>query len=100
MDENPNISPGEAEVWAKNYMNSQAALHDPDQVAGGDPKGLAQGKYDSMMGLGNKRVNSSIGSRWRTRVTILEDGVSNQIKSRQMSEDQKKSTNMKSILKL
>ena len=42
----------QADIWIK----TQAALHSPDQIAGG--------KADAITGLGNKKVNSSIGSQW------------------------------------
>jgi type VI secretion system secreted protein VgrG len=40
---------------AKEIMKSLAALHEPDMVAGGSK---------SVSGIGNKAVNSSIGSQW------------------------------------
>ena len=39
--------------------DGQAILHGPDQVAGG------RNEFD---GLGSSRINSSIGSQWRTRI--------------------------------
>ncbi len=50
-----------------NFMKTQAALHDPDQVAGGNPKNIT--------GLGDARTNSSIGSQWRKQVKILKSNV-------------------------
>ena len=44
--------------------DGQAILHGPDQVAGGRP--------DTYDGLGSTNINSSIGSRWRSRVGNLE----------------------------
>ncbi len=50
------IIEAQARVNAQNFMGGTAALHGPDQVAGGHHKGLT--------GLGSLRINSSIGSQW------------------------------------
>jgi len=42
-------------------------LHDPDQIAGGDPMTIKR--------LGLKRINSSIGSQWKTNVIEIDDAV-------------------------
>jgi len=39
---------------AKDWLKTQAVLHNPDQIAGGCA--------DILSGLGNKNINSSIGS--------------------------------------
>jgi len=39
----------------KSQMSDLAALHDPDLIAGGD---------DKIRKLGNKNINSSLGSQW------------------------------------
>jgi hypothetical protein len=41
-------------MQASEWLETKAALHNPDQIAGG--------KADIIGGLGDKRVNSSIGS--------------------------------------
>jgi len=46
-----------AEQQAKDWLKTQAVLHNPDQIAGGFA--------DLLSGLGNKNINSSIGSQWR-----------------------------------
>lgn len=48
-----------AEKKVEIEMKGLAALHDPDQIAGGDPTKIKR--------LGNRRVNSSIGSQWRSK---------------------------------
>ncbi|MQX37344.1 eCIS core domain-containing protein, partial [Roseospira navarrensis] len=53
-----------AEQRTAKFMKENVALHDPDQVAGGSP--------DAIKRMGLKRINSSIGSQWRTRVGILD----------------------------
>jgi len=44
-----------------------AVLHGPDEVAGG--------RIDAWDGLGSSRVNSSIGSQWKTQVGGLQHAV-------------------------
>ncbi len=48
-----------AEIKVDQEMKGLAALHDPDQIAGGDPTNIKR--------LGSRRVNSSIGSQWRSK---------------------------------
>ena len=48
----------EAIAWAK----GKAVLHGPDQIAGGSP--------DNITGLGDSRINSSIGAQWREKSRI------------------------------
>ncbi len=98
MSEDENMSAADADAWASNYMATQAALHDPDQIAGGDPLGIAHGRHDTIFGLGSRRINSSIGSRWRSRVRILETATNAQITSKGLSAEQKESTKMNSLL--
>ena len=44
-------------------MNNLAALHDPDMIAGG---------ADKVSRMGNRRVNSSIGSLWRRKSRLIQ----------------------------
>ena len=76
------LSLKEAEEQADKWLDTQAALHNPDQVAGGYASNVG--------GVGDKGVNSSIGSQWRYRI----DGVDAQIKkmAESMSEAEKNST--------
>lgn len=60
----------EINLKVKNYMKDKAVLHSPDGIAGG--------KYDSITGLGNRRVNSSIGSQWKSRIGGIEDKIKRQ----------------------
>ncbi|MDF9662663.1 polymorphic toxin type 15 domain-containing protein [Bacillus wiedmannii] len=57
----------EAEEEAKKWLKTQAALHNPDQVAGGRPEIIG--------GVGDKRVNFSIGSQWRSRIKIVDKQI-------------------------
>lgn len=54
---NKGMNPQDAEKAALRSMKGQAALHNPDGVAGG--------KVDQITDMGDSRVNSSIGSQWK-----------------------------------
>ena len=56
-----------ARITVEAFMKKNVALHDPDQVAGGSPAAIKR--------MGLKRVNSSIGSQWRSRAKILTTAV-------------------------
>lgn len=70
-------SPADAKKIAKErtekIMDNMAALHEPDMVAGGwnDPK---------PSGLGNTKVNSSIGGSWTKSVNTIDDVTGKPIK--------------------
>lgn len=51
-------------------MNDKVALHDPDQMAGG--------YGENITGLGDSRINSSIGSQWKTRIKAIDAQVRKQ----------------------
>lgn len=57
------MDPGQAEVAAtekaKEIMSNLAGLHNPDLSAGGN---------DIIGGFGDRRINSSIGAQWRTKI--------------------------------
>ena len=57
----------EAEIKANSWLKTQAALHNPDQIAGGNPLNIG--------GMGDKRINSSIGSQWRYRIDIVDEQI-------------------------
>ena len=62
------MSKQETAEQAKIDFSNMAALHDPDQVAGGF--------YDHITGMGDRGVNSSIGSQWgKGNADILEKYV-------------------------
>ena len=60
----------EANKMADSYMSDKAALHAPDQVAGGDPTNIT--------GLGDSRINSSLGSQWKTRIDAIDAQIREQ----------------------
>jgi hypothetical protein len=72
-----------AEKKADQWLESQAALHDPDQIAGG---GAA-----NVTGMGDKEINSSIGSQWQYRIDAVDTAVQKYIAEKNLSkEDLKK----------
>ncbi|MGD7732324.1 polymorphic toxin type 15 domain-containing protein [Propionibacteriaceae bacterium G57] len=61
-----------AQARTKGFMDTVAALHEPDIVAGGLDRIGKNGNWDSM-GLSN--VNSSIGSQWKNLKPDLIDAL-------------------------
>lgn len=59
LGEQPGLTRAEARALAENELAGRAALHGPDQVAGGNP--------NQFTGFGDARVNSSLGSQWGGR---------------------------------
>ena len=75
------LSYSEAKKQAEEWLKSQAVLHNPDQIAGGNPLNIG--------GMGDSKINSSIGSQWKYRI----DAVDEQIKALadKMNETERKS---------
>lgn len=65
----------EARAEAETYMSDKAALHDPDQVAGGHG--------ENVTGLGDSKINSSLGSQWAKKGRI--DAIHTQIREQAAS---------------
>jgi hypothetical protein len=73
------MSPGAAAKKVDADMGSLAATHRLDIIAGGDPSDIS--------GLGDKRVNSSLGSQWKgARSQELED-IAKQMKKEGLGKD-------------
>ena len=72
----------EAESIANEFMSNNAALHDPDQIAGGFG--------NNVTGMGDKRVNSSLGSQWKTRIGDVDSQVRQAAEN--MTDAEKRST--------
>lgn len=83
------MSYSEAKNEAQEWIKGQAALHNPDQIAGGDP-----GKVSRM---GDANVNSSIGAQWRTRVEQLANGVEDFAKDKTREELENTKMNVKLV---
>jgi hypothetical protein len=84
------IKPAKAHQEVDDFMATQAALHDPDQIAGGDPT--------KIISLGASNINSSIGSQWKNNVSKLDEEV-NPLASK-LSNSQKKEIHMNVVLDL
>ena len=76
------LSRSEAELKAQEWLDTQAALHNPDQIAGGYP--------DKIGGMGDTGVNSSIGIQWRYRIDYVDEQI--QAMAKTMSPEQLQST--------
>lgn len=61
------MSYSDAKAEADTWLKTQAALHDPDQIAGGDPMRVSR--------MGDRGINSSIGKQWGGRVDSLSNAV-------------------------
>lgn len=57
-------------------------MHDPHQIAGGNPLNVT--------GMGDKRINYSIGSQWKKNVKIVDEHVEKYEKH--MTDEEKKNT--------
>lgn len=60
----------------------QAALHNPDQIAGGNPLNIG--------GLGDRKVNSSIGSQWKYRIEVVDEQI--RLASKKMTKSELENT--------
>lgn len=61
------VSYSDAKIQANEWLETQAALHNPDQIAGGNPL-----KID---GTGDSNINSSIGIQWRYRIDMVDEKI-------------------------
>ena len=84
------MSYADAKAEAEEYMKSQAALHDPDQIAGGSA--------DHVTGMGDASVNSSIGVQWKREVVKLEEAVNEFAKGKSPEELQNIMMNVKLVM--
>ena len=76
------LSRADATKQASEWLETKAALHNPDQIAGG--------RADIIGGMGHKRVNSSIGSLWKYRIDVVDEQIREIAKN--MSLEQLKNT--------
>ena len=60
-------SRSEAKRIAEDWIKTQAALHDPDMIAGG--------YATKITGMGDTRINSSLGSQWRSRISEMDQRI-------------------------
>jgi hypothetical protein len=64
---NEDLTENEAIAQAEQWLKTQTALHDPDQVAGGHPHLIT--------GMGDARVNSAIGGQWPKRIKAIDQQI-------------------------
>jgi len=69
---NEGLSRKQAEKKVDKEMKGLAALHDPDQIAGGEPTEIKR--------LGNRRVNFSIGAQWKTKAPKMIKEIRSRVK--------------------
>ena len=62
--QNRKLTQTEATGQATQWLETQTALHDPDQVAGGHA--------NTISGVGDARVNSAIGAAWTSRIKAID----------------------------
>ncbi len=86
------MSLDEAKEKAKEWIKTQAALHNPDQAAGGNPTNITR--------VGDAAINKSIGSQWRKNAVILEEQVRKYIKDHNLSETSEELKNIYLKVKL
>ncbi|URZ07503.1 polymorphic toxin type 15 domain-containing protein [Clostridium felsineum] len=79
----------EAETQAQKWLEKQAALHNPDQIAGGNPLNIG--------GMGDKAINSSIGAQWKYRIDAVDEQIQSLAKN--MTDAERKSTYLNVKLK-
>lgn len=84
------MSYAEAKAEASEWLSNQAALHNPDQIAGGDPSKVSR--------MGDKTVNQSIGSQWRSKVNQLSDGIEDYAKGKTRAELEQTKLNVKLVV--
>lgn len=84
------MSYSEAKAEAQKWIKTQAALHNPDQIAGGDPSKVS--------GMGDAGVNSSIGSQWKGRVEHLKQNVDDYAKDKDRGELENTKMNVKLVV--
>lgn len=76
------MSRAEAAAEADRWLETQAALHDPDQIAGGDAANVT--------GMGDKEINASIGSQWRGRIGDIDEAVKKYLEENALTEEDEK----------
>jgi len=79
MAADPTMTRQEAEREADAFLDTQAALHDPDQVAGG--------YKELVFGVGRRSINSSIGAQWPHRVDAMQNTVEDFMEENQVPQD-------------
>ena len=83
------LSKEQAKIKAQEWMDTQAALHNPDQIAGGNALNIGR--------MGDKAINSSIGSQWKYRIDVVDEQI--QAMAKNMTDSERKNTYLNVKLK-
>lgn len=86
------LSYSEAKKQAEEWITSQAALHNPGQIAGGNPLNIG--------GMGDKQINSSIGSQWKYRIDDVDERIQEEAKNMTDAERQNTYLNVKLLIQM
>jgi hypothetical protein len=78
--QDPSLTDDQAEIDANEWLETQAALHDPDQVAGGYATPIT--------GMGDGRVNYAIGGSWPSRIKAIDQKIRDYAKTMTPEEQQ------------
>jgi 2-keto-3-deoxy-L-rhamnonate aldolase RhmA len=73
--------------YSLEWLDTQAALHNPDQIAGGNPLNIG--------GMGDKGINSSIGAQWKYRIDDVDDQIRKMAENMTQSEKENTYLNVK-----
>ena len=84
------MSYSEAKAEAEGWLKTQNALHNPDQIAGGDPTKVSR--------MGDAKVNQSIGGQWGKNVGQLEKAVNEWAKGKTPEELANTKMNVKLVM--
>ena len=72
-EKNKKLTRSEALKKVNLWLKTQRALHEPDQMPGGNPTGVTD--------FGHESLNSSIGNQWKDRLLQkLDNGVHDRLK--------------------
>jgi hypothetical protein len=74
------LTKDQAETRTNEWLKTQAALHDPDQVAGGYATPIT--------GMGDGRVNYAIGGSWPSRIKAIDQQIRDYAKTMTPEEQQ------------
>ena len=87
VEERKSAAWAKAKEDAKNSLKGQDALHDPDQVAGGDPTKIKE--------FGDRSVNRSIGKQWDSNAPKLAEATDQYAKEHPQEDLSKVKMNVK-----
>ncbi len=78
------LSRDEAKKQASEWIKGQAALHNPDQIAGGNPLDVTE--------TGDRGINSSLGTQWKSNIGEMDSQIRGA--AEKMTESERKATRL------